>query len=344
MTSKSGGNHVNNFVVMAGLGACIGDRGNRGTTGNRAVTRDPLVSGPPVMTFRSRSGCVMRFSQVAAFLVALVLVPPSIAPVVADAPKPTASAPAPTPTPTPPGPTPAPPDEPPDAKAVITLWDGRPVPSSWPLGFSIGLSSRKSVAGDREKSVRWRVDPAWIDAYSIRSGGGKDISVGAGVRPKKISVTLQVAAGDTFDETTVSFDAVPNPEEPDVIPTPTPVPPGPGPTPGPSPGPTPTPTPKLTGPLFATLFYDRTRQSLVSLGLDASVPAQLAALQCGWRLMEISEPEFTGLGFAGIVGTVGTPALVVQIADGPTKGTIVDQVKAPDAAGVVAEIKRLRGQ
>jgi hypothetical protein len=126
-----------------------------------------------------------------------------------------------------------------DAKAAITLPDGQPVPATWPAGFSIRLSSHTSVAGTRPgKSVKWYVDPAWIDRQSERDMPPGTISVGTGTRPKTIKVTLKVAKADTFDEQTIAVQIVPNPDEPEQVP----IPPTPTPTPVPIPIP-PTPIP-----------------------------------------------------------------------------------------------------
>lgn len=160
---------------------------------------------------------------------------PEPATTLVDSPRIRRATPPPDPAPTP---APEPADDPESAKAVITLWDGSPVPKEWPVGFSIGLSASKSRAGAKLRSIRWSVDPAWIDPLSQRSADGRSISVGAGTRPKTVKVTLKVALGDTLDETTVSIPFVINPEDPDPQPDP-----GPGPVPGPGPGPGPLPVP-----------------------------------------------------------------------------------------------------
>lgn len=133
-----------------------------------------------------------------------------------------------------PGPAPAPPPSAPDvAKSVITLFDGRPVPEKWRLGFSIPLSAAKSTAGTRPESVRWYVEPAEFDAYCVRRDQGRSIDIQTGIEPVRLRVRLAVARGDTFDESTVEIQAGekrPDPPAPPA-PPPNPVDPPPGPQP-----------------------------------------------------------------------------------------------------------------
>jgi hypothetical protein len=146
-----------------------------------------------------------------------------------------------------PSPQPAPDPAPPppfapqqDARAIITTLGGAEVPPQWPLGVPMLLSAKTSVAGTREKSVIWQVDPPWVDQNSARTENNRILSVGTGTRPKRIVVVLMVAKDDTIDVARVVVNAVPDPTEPGDGPTPAPVP-----TPGPVP---PVPTPPLPGP------------------------------------------------------------------------------------------------
>lgn len=151
----------------------------------------------------------------------------------------------------PPAPSPQPPPAPPlDAKAVITLFNGASVPETWKQGFSLPLSASRSIAGSKERSVVWKVDPPEYDQFSVRRDNGRSIDVQTGVDPVTLVITLSVAKGDTFDQTEVRVRVGnSNPS-----PTPTP-PPGPAPTPTPTPGPTPTPQPAPSD-LFGKLGYD----------------------------------------------------------------------------------------
>jgi hypothetical protein len=115
-----------------------------------------------------------------------------------------------------------------EARAVITLLDGRPVPKTWPLGFSLPLTSEKSVAGTHPRSVKWTVEPAEYDPLCPRRDKGRSIDAQTGTRPTTIRITLQVAKADTFDSVTVQVEtkATENPLDPDPD---TPKPPGPKP-------------------------------------------------------------------------------------------------------------------
>lgn len=131
----------------------------------------------------------------------------------------------------------------PEAQAVITTWDGAPLPKTWPLGVPIGLSAAKSVAGTHPtRSIRWDIEPAWVDQHSRRYAGNRQIVLATGVRPKTVTVTLSVAKADTFDRVQVTIDLVGDPDEPG--PAPPPIPPPAPPTPEPAPTPTPAPTPE----------------------------------------------------------------------------------------------------
>jgi hypothetical protein len=165
--------------------------------------------------------------------IALILAPPY------DAPPGVARQAAETPTDHPPSPPPSPyPPGEVDAKAMITTRSGKPVPETWPLGTPMILSARNAIAGGRETSRVWIVEPEWVDAHSERDQDGMILNVATGIRPKTITVTLSVAKGDTQDRQTVVIRTVVDPDEPV---DPTPVPPAPPPTPPPAPLPAPSP-------------------------------------------------------------------------------------------------------
>lgn len=131
-----------------------------------------------------------------------------------------------------------------EAKAVITAWDGRPVPETWPLGVPIGLSAEESVVGDKARSVQWVVEPEWVNQNSRRRDNNRQIDIATGVKPKTIVVELRVAKSDTLDSTRVTIRVAADPDEPGPAPPVPPAPPGPSPPP---PGPVP-PTPPPPGP------------------------------------------------------------------------------------------------
>ncbi len=147
----------------------------------------------------------------------------------------------------PPTPSPAPAAEQ-QAKAVITLFDGRPVPASWRQGFSVPLSAARSSAGAKPRSVVWYVEPPEYDQYSVRRDDGRSIDIQTGVEPVTLRVRLAVAKGDTFDESVAEI-KVGEPRPPPPRPPPTP-----GPQPDPNPPPTPPPSPVPTDP-FGRLAY-----------------------------------------------------------------------------------------
>lgn len=161
---------------------------------------------------------------------------PTSAPTFAQAPAPSpAPSPAPAPDPTPaPAPSPAPQEA---AKAVITLWDGTPVPKTWTQGFSIPLSASRSTVGIGERAVRWTVDPPFYGRFSVTRDLNRSIDVQTGVKPVTLKIRLSVAKGDTIDESSVEIQVGDSAPVPDPAPSPTP-----GPTP-PAPQPTPSPTP-----------------------------------------------------------------------------------------------------
>jgi hypothetical protein len=164
---------------------------------------------------------------ISALEIALILAPPHGSP--PDTARPAAEASSdqpPSPPPYPPGAV--------DAKAMITTRSGKPVPETWPLGTPMILSARNAIAGGRETSRVWIVEPEWVDAHSERDQDGMILNVATGIRPKTITVTLSVAKGDTQDRQTVVIRTVVDPEEPV---DPTPVPPGPPPAPPPAPSP-----------------------------------------------------------------------------------------------------------
>jgi hypothetical protein len=244
----------------------------------------------------------------------------------------------------PPGPEPVP--APAEAKAVITLWDGRPVPASWPAGFSIGLSSQQSAMGTLGRSVRWKVDPPWIDGYSIRTDAGKAISVGTGTKPKTIHVTLQVAKADTFDEATVTIAVTANPDEPvDPTPTPSPTPqPTPIPTPVPPapPAPTPSPTPVVVGTIFASYVTDGATLTPAQAALKTSptLRAGLKALDVDFRTFQDGVMELIDRKLEPVIQSVGLPCVILQ---GPD-GVVHVKIKGPDEATILATVKQLRGK
>lgn len=194
-----------------------------------------------------------RFAFIGAAVLALSLIhSPAMGPTFGQDPPTPSPTPGPSPTPVPPpqptpvptpGPTPSPPSPATQekAKAVITLFDGRPVPETWPQGFSVPLSAAKSSAGPLDDSVRWFVDPPHYDSFCVRRDRNRSIDVQTGVKPIKLRIRLSVARGDTFDEQTVEIKVG---DDADPVPAPTPpIPPAPNPTPTPNPGPTPTPGP-----------------------------------------------------------------------------------------------------
>ena len=129
------------------------------------------------------------------------------------------------------------------AKAVITTWNGEDVPKVWPCGVPIGLTADRSVVGDHPQSLKWVIQPAWVDQWSSRTPDGRQLSVATGTKSKTIRVTLYVAKNDTFDMVTVTVAVRPDPNEPgdrdgpEPEPKPGPEPPGPAPPPGPTPPP-----------------------------------------------------------------------------------------------------------
>jgi hypothetical protein len=171
-------------------------------------------------------------------------------------------APAPSPAPlTPPGPAG-------EAVAVarITLANGQPVPETWPLGFSAMLSATSSTAGDKVGSVGWTISPAWIDQFSTRSEGGRLVAVGAGSRPKTVTITLTVAKADTFAIKTIQIRFVPNPDEPGDPIDPAPRPPTPAPVPPVDPTPVPAPVPTAPDTFGMEAF---TRSTLAAVPFSA---------------------------------------------------------------------------
>lgn len=147
-----------------------------------------------------------------------------------------------------PAPPPAPAPDAAEAKAVITpLNSTGDVPDTWPVGFPIGLTSNRSIAGKGAKSVVWEIDPPWLDRYAYRLNNGRDIIIGTGTQPLTINLRLAVAVGDTLDMVTRTIQVQgtpapgPSPPGPTPVPPPNPAPP-PGPQPAP-PGPTPVPDP-----------------------------------------------------------------------------------------------------
>jgi hypothetical protein len=160
-----------------------------------------------------------------------------------------------------------PPPAGPEAQAIITTWDGTPLPRTWPLGVPLGLSAAKSVAGTHPtKSIRWDIEPEWVDQHSRRYAGNRQVILATGVLPKTIRVTLSVAKADTFDTVQVNIDLAGDPNEPGPAPPPAPVPP---PTP---PTPTPTPTP---GPLSAMAQQVR---DLANRDIPADLPLRQGLL------------------------------------------------------------------
>jgi hypothetical protein len=113
------------------------------------------------------------------------------------------------------------------AKAVISTWNGGEVPKLWPCGVPLDLTSIGSVAGDHPQSLKWDIQPAWVDQYSHRTPGGRQVSIATGTKSKTIRVTLYVAKDDTFDMTSVTVAVRPDPSEPGDGDRP--VPPGPKP-------------------------------------------------------------------------------------------------------------------
>jgi hypothetical protein len=142
----------------------------------------------------------------------------------------------------------------PIAKAVITTWNGEDVPKVWPCGVPISLTAARSVVGDHPQSLKWVIQPAWVDQWSSRTPDGRQLSVATGTKSKTIKVTLYVAKNDTFDMVTVIVTVRPDPNEPgdrdgpepEPKPGPEPPVPGPAPPPGPTPPPAPAPAPVLS--------------------------------------------------------------------------------------------------
>ena len=107
----------------------------------------------------------------------------------------------------------------------------------------LDLTSIGSVAGDHPQSLKWEIQPKWVDQYSRRDPSGRKIGLATGIKSKTIRVTLYVAKDDTFDMTTVVIHVRPDPAEPGDGERPQPEP-APGPEPGPKPpGPEPGPKP-----------------------------------------------------------------------------------------------------
>ena len=149
----------------------------------------------------------------------------------------------PAPAPAPPAPSPSGPGLPTDlARALITTINDEPLPSVWPLGYSVGLSAAGSVCGTSPNSVRWDVEPTSYDKFSYRINNNRQILIPTGTTPVTLTVRLTVARGDTTDVKSwmiVCKGDGPNPPTP----TPFPVPPMPNPTPTPTPTPVPPPAP-----------------------------------------------------------------------------------------------------
>lgn len=146
------------------------------------------------------------------------------------------------------------------AKAVISTWDGKEVPKLWPCGVPIDLTSIGSIAGDLPQSLKWDIQPKWVDQYSHRSPGNRQVSVATGTKAKTIRVTLYVAKDDTFDMVSVTIHVRPDPNEPGdgdrpqpgpKPPQPEPVPPKPEPKP-PEPEPVP-PQPEPVQPILTAM-------------------------------------------------------------------------------------------
>jgi hypothetical protein len=167
-----------------------------------------------------------------------------------EKPAPAEQAPAkPAPKPVPPKPAPdkevdsEPEDLKPLAKAVISTIHGERVPKFWPCGVPLELTSIGSIAGDHPQSIRWDIQPKWVDQYSRRAPGGRQVSLATGIKSKTIRVTLYVAKDDTFDMTSVIIHVRPDPNEPGDGDRPQPGPKPPEPAPGPEPAPEPVPEP-----------------------------------------------------------------------------------------------------
>jgi hypothetical protein len=112
------------------------------------------------------------------------------------------------------------------ARAVITTLDGEALPRAWPLGVPLAVTCTRSTAGTLPQSIRWTIQPRWVDRYSARSPDGRSLNLATGLKPKIIRITLQVAKDDTFDATTAVIVVRPDPTEPGDR-----VPPEPGPEP-----------------------------------------------------------------------------------------------------------------
>lgn len=205
-----------------------------------------------------------------------------------------------------PGPAPAPPPSAPDvAKSVITLFDGRPVPEKWRLGFSIPLSAAKSTAGTRPESVRWYVEPAEFDAYCVRRDQGRSIDIQTGIEPVRLRVRLAVARGDTFDESTVEIQAGEKRPDPPAPPDPTPDPVGPTP-PTPQPAPGPAPTDKFGklgrdfGSALLTTYGDTMEESASMLAAGVARKAVIGDFGKRWQARREKAGEASASEFAGI--------------------------------------------
>lgn len=223
-----------------------------------------------------------------------------------------AQAPVPTPAPAPipaPEPTPAPKPEPEPAKAVITLFDGSPVPDRWRQGFSVPLSAARSNAGDKPQSLRWFIEPPEYNTYSVRRDNGRSIDVQTGIEPVTLRVRLAVARGDTFDETMVEIKVGdrprppptpdPDPEPVDPIPTPTPTP-----TPTPQPGPAPTDKFGKLGRDFGTSllssYGDTMEESAAMLAAGITRKAVIADFDKRWKARRDKSSDVPASEFAKI--------------------------------------------
>ena len=240
----------------------------------------------------------------------------------------------------PPTPAPAPPVSAEiDAKAVVTLDNGEPIPAEWPAGINVPLSYANSVVGDRGlKSVRVIVKPDWLQKFMRVHPATKTIDLPVGTSLRPVTITIKVAYHDTFDEATYLINVVANPDDPSPPPPP-PAPPGPAPAPTPPPVP---PAPTVVGHLFASYIADASalNSTQAAMKQEASVEAGIVGMDASYRWYQSDQPELAKANIIAYANEVGLPCLLIQQAD----GKVVAKLKSPTPAEVVAKVKALRGK